>query len=54
MKIEYVECDIRKIMNYFAEGFSINQLRQPEWFIDSVKNTVVFKLYVQEESDTTK
>lgn len=55
MKIQYQEHDVESVMSYFAAGFEMKEgqkLFNHEWFYDSKKGKVVFRLTIQEKQDS--
>lgn len=56
MEIKHQEHDIETVMNYFVQGFKMKpgeSITRHEWFYDSRKGKVVFKLYVERDSRIT-
>jgi len=52
MKIEYVECGLKTIMQYFARDFETKgKIISFESFVDTSKERVIFKLYIGEPDD---
>lgn len=54
MKIQYQEHSIESVMDYFANGFEMKEgqkLYRHEWFYDSSKGKVIFRLSIQEKED---
>lgn len=54
MKIQHQEHDIESVMDYFAAGFEIKEgqkLFRHEWFYDSRKGRVIFRLTIEEKGD---
>ncbi len=54
-RIEYQEFPLDKIMRYFSKDFKVPRTEYVneqfiEWFIDTSKGKVVFKLFVQEKT----
>lgn len=47
LKVEYQEWDLTSVMEYFIEGFDQKSTGY-EYFIDTDKKKVVFKLFVEE------
>ena len=50
MKIEYSEIDIDTVMEYFKKDFKDqkgNIISRVDWFYDSNKGKVIFKLYIE-------
>jgi hypothetical protein len=49
---EWMECDLNAVMRYFAGGFepkADREIWQSEWFIDTQKGRVVFKLCTRDK-----
>lgn len=45
LTIEYRQIDLGDVMRYFAKGFE-GDIADVEWFVDTAKAVVVFKLYL--------
>lgn len=57
MKIEYSECHIDRIMNFFAANFKLpkdQKLSNFEVTYDQRTGKVIFKLYIEENNSTIK
>lgn len=46
--IIYQEEDLDTVMGYFVKGYEIETLKT-EWFLDPIKNKVIFKLFVEDD-----
>lgn len=55
MNIQWQKHKLDDVMDYFVHGFAPKKdgtkVLRAEWFVDPVKNTVVFMLYVDEPPD---
>lgn len=55
MNIQWQEHKLDDVMDYFSKGFAPKpngaKVVKAEWFIDTNKNKVVFRLYVDEPPD---
>lgn len=51
MDIKYVEVTLNDVMRHFAKDFKVTgkTVERSDWFIDSTKGVVVFKLYTEEK-----
>lgn len=56
LEIQYVERNIKDVLNYYAEGFGDDRgkVKNYEHFVDPVKGKVIFKLYVEKLSKPKK
>lgn len=56
MSIEWEEIPLSKIIEYFAKDFKprAGKIYRYEHFIDIKQNTVVFKIYIEEEKSSNK
>ena len=50
LKIIYQEESINNVFRYFAKGFKTDA-EVVDWFIDPVKETIIFKFYVREKTN---
>ena len=55
-KIAWMQQDIRDVMNYFVKGFKPQdgqgKIVHHQYFIDTEKQVVLFKLFVDEPTNT--
>lgn len=52
MSIEYVEVDAASVMKFFTDAFEANVIKH-EYFYDVNKGIIVFKLYIDNDTETT-
>lgn len=47
LKIEFVEVPLDHILRHYVDGFETKgKIISSEWFVDTSKNKVVFKMYI--------
>jgi len=51
MKIHYQQASLATVMKYYTDNFKAD-IYDFEWFIDTSKNVVIFKLVLNEDDDT--
>ena len=53
MKIMWIEQELDVVIDYFAQDFKPKdgEITRIDWFIDHVKDKVIFKLFVKEMTD---
>lgn len=53
MKIRYQEAKLSDVLEFFIQGFNIKEgkIINSEKFIDTVKETVIFKLYIEDNAN---
>ncbi len=53
-EISYVEVDLKEVLNHYIQGYTFtngNQIIGSDSFIDTVKQKVIFKLYISSQNN---